>query len=70
MAGKGERGDDAKMKQNNHLTTQQDKWLKELLALEQVILDGHMPSTEQLLVVPAEIRMKYPCFFALSVKTD
>ena len=28
--------------------------------MEQVILDGHMPSTEQLLVVPAEIRMKSP----------
>ncbi|MFC5650489.1 BTAD domain-containing putative transcriptional regulator [Paenibacillus solisilvae] len=48
------------MKQNNHLTTNQDKWLQEVLALEQAILDGHMPSAEQLLVVPSEIRMKSP----------
>ncbi|WP_219834365.1 BTAD domain-containing putative transcriptional regulator [Paenibacillus sp. R14(2021)] len=48
------------MNQNNNKMTQPDQWLGHVLKAEQTILDGHMPPIEQLLSIPADIRMKSP----------
>ncbi|NBC73113.1 BTAD domain-containing putative transcriptional regulator [Paenibacillus sacheonensis] len=48
------------MNQNNNQGSQHDQWLGQVMKAEQTILDGQMPSIEQLMAIPSEIRMKSP----------
>ncbi|QHW32636.1 hypothetical protein GZH47_18645 [Paenibacillus rhizovicinus] len=48
------------MNQYSNYVPQQHQWLGQVMKAEQIILDGHLPPMEQLLAIPAEIRMKSP----------